>query len=107
MQLSSRYRLAATAPVSTGRQARYHFADGAGQGLADSSDQGHDGVLGSAEGADTNDSTWVAAGPMRFGVAVSLANDRDLMSHDFREANLDWLEAYADDPELSVEGDAS
>lgn len=50
------------APASAGLQALYHFADGAGQGLADSSGQGRDGVLGSTEGADTNDPTWEAAG---------------------------------------------
>lgn len=49
-------------PVSSGLQALYHFADGAGQGLADSSGQGRNGVLGSTAGADTNDPTWVAAG---------------------------------------------
>jgi len=50
------------APVLEGLQALYHFADGAGQALADSSGQGRHGVLGSTSGADTNDPTWVAAG---------------------------------------------
>jgi len=47
------------------------------------------------------------AGPVRLGVAVPLTDGRYVMSHDFREADLDWLEAYADDPEFSVEEDAS
>lgn len=47
------------------------------------------------------------AGPVRLGVAVPLADGRYLMSHDFREADLDWLEAYTDDPQISVEEDAS
>jgi hypothetical protein len=47
------------------------------------------------------------AGPVRLGVAVPLADGRYLMSHDFREADLDWIEAYADDPEISVEEDAN
>jgi hypothetical protein len=46
-------------------------------------------------------------GPVRLGAAVPLADGRYLMSHGFREADLDWLDAYADDPEFSVEGDAS
>ncbi len=50
------------APVLAGLQALYHFADGAGQALADSSGQGRNGVLGSTAGADTNDPTWIAAG---------------------------------------------
>lgn len=50
------------APVSDGLQALYHFADGAGQALADSSGHGRNGVLGSTSGADTNDPTWVTAG---------------------------------------------
>lgn len=44
---------------------------------------------------------------MRLGVAVPLADGRYLMSHDFREEDLDWLEAYADDPQISVEEDVS
>ena len=47
------------------------------------------------------------AGPVRFGVAVPLTDGRYLMSHDFREADVDWLEAYVDDPELSIEEDAN
>jgi hypothetical protein len=47
------------------------------------------------------------AGPVRLGAAVPLADGRHLMSHAFREADLDWLEAYADDPEITVEEDAS
>lgn len=50
------------APVSSGLQALYHFTDGAGQALSDSSGQGRNGVLGSSSGADTNDPAWVAAG---------------------------------------------
>lgn len=46
-------------------------------------------------------------GPVRLGSAVPLADGRYVMSHDFREADLDWLEAYADDPEIAVEEDAS
>jgi hypothetical protein len=46
----------------SGLQALYHFADGAGQALADSSGQGRNGELGSTAGADTNDPAWVAAG---------------------------------------------
>ena len=49
-------------PVSSGLQALYHFADGGGQSLTDSSGQGRHGVLGSTAGADTNDPTWVSAG---------------------------------------------
>lgn len=45
-------------------------------------------------------------GPVRLGAAVPLADGRYLMSHDFHEPDLDWLEAYADDPELVVEEDA-
>ena len=47
------------------------------------------------------------AGPVRLGSAVPLADGRYLMSHNFHEADLDWLEAYANDAQFSVEEDAS
>lgn len=46
------------------------------------------------------------AGPVRLGAAVPLADGRYMMSHAFGEAELDWLEAYANDPEITVEEDA-
>lgn len=46
-------------------------------------------------------------GPVRLGTAVQLPDGRFVMSHNFRDVDVDWFEAYANDAETVVEEDVA
>jgi hypothetical protein len=43
------------------------------------------------------------AGPVKLGTPARMADGRLVMSHPFLEVDADWIRAYADDPEVSIE----
>ena len=43
------------------------------------------------------------AGPVRLGTPARMSDGRLALSHPFLEVDVDWILAYADDPEVWVE----
>jgi hypothetical protein len=43
------------------------------------------------------------AGPVKLGLPAKLAGGRWVLSHPFADVDADWILAYADDPEISIE----
>ena len=42
-------------------------------------------------------------GPVKLGSPVALPDGRRVLAHPFSQVDVDWVLAYADDPEIEVE----
>jgi hypothetical protein len=47
------------------------------------------------------------AGPVKLGVPAKLADGRWALSHPLEAVDADWILAYADDPEVAIEWEAT
>lgn len=56
-----------------------------------------------AEGIEVTAAVEGGAGPVRLGAPARLPDGRPVISHVFEPVDADWILAYADDPELTIE----